>query len=79
MDFTGITFAVLAAVVSAGGLWWHITIARKGQASGRDRMLGAVWAGVLVLSLGRIVFLAAGGGGGAPAPAPAPAPAQLPK
>jgi hypothetical protein len=76
MDFTGIWFSVLAAVVSVGGLWWHVALAKKGQATGRDRMLGAVWAAVLVLSLGRIVYLTSAGDG---TKAPAPAPAQLPK
>lgn len=77
MDFTSLGFAIVAAVVASIGLWWHFLLAKRGIASTRDRILGGVWAALLVLSLGRILWLVAQGDGGA-GPQPRPAgPAQV--
>ena len=79
MDFASLTFAVIAAVVAAIGLAWHFTLAKKGRATGRDRLMGGVWAALLVLSLGRILWISGGGDAPKPAPAVPSAPSTLPK
>lgn len=61
MDTRGLTLPVLVAGVSALGLWWNFVLARRGKAERRDRVLGAVWAALLVLALARIVALVVAG------------------
>lgn len=70
MDFTSMSFAIIAAVVSAIGLWWHIILAKKGLATGRDRALGVMWVALIVLSLGRILWIASHGKGESPSASP---------
>ncbi|MCE9638062.1 MAG: hypothetical protein K8T90_20365 [Planctomycetes bacterium] len=79
MDFTSMSFAIIAAVIAAIGLWWHVILAKRGIATTRDRMLGGVWAAVFVLALGRILWITSNGTAPKPAPATPVAPASLPK
>lgn len=79
MDFTSMSFAIIAAVISAIGVWWHVILAKRGIATMRDRVLGGVWAAVFVLAIGRVLWITANGAAPKPAPATPAAPAPLPK
>jgi hypothetical protein len=75
MDLTSLGFAIVASVVAAIGLWWHFLLAKRGIAGPRDRILGGVWAAVLVLSLGRIAWILSHDEAPQPAPQSEPRPA----
>ena len=57
-----ILLALAVAVVSGGLLYWHIQQVKKRPATGHDKLMGAVWAAMLVLSLARVLYLVAAGG-----------------
>lgn len=73
MDVTGVVLAVVVAVVAGGLLFWHVQQVKQRPATGHDKMMAGLWAALIVLALGRVVFLVAAAGGEPPAPAPAPA------
>lgn len=76
MDVTGVVLAVVVALVAGGLLYWHIQQVKRRPATGYDKMMGALWAALVVLALGRVMFLVAAGGGKAAEPsAPAATPA----
>ena len=59
MELSGITFPVIVAVVALAGLWWHVTLARKGIATVRDRVMAALWAALFVVAGARVMWLVA--------------------
>ena len=69
MDVTGVALAVVVAVVAAGLLFWHIQQVKKRPATGHDKLMGGVWAALIVLALGRVIFLVAADAEKAPEPA----------
>jgi hypothetical protein len=74
MDVTGVVLAVAVAIVAGGLLYWHVQQVKKRPATGYDKMMGALWAALVVLALGRVAFLVSAGGGKQAEPAtPAPA------
>lgn len=75
MDVTGVVLAVVVAAVAGGLLFWHFQQVKRRPATGYDKMMGALWAALVVLALGRVMFLVAAGGEKPAEPAtPAPAP-----
>lgn len=79
MDVTGVVLAAVVAVVAIGLLYWHIQQVKKRPATGYDKMMGALWAALIVLALGRVAFLVAAGGDTPAEPvAPASAPSSIP-
>jgi hypothetical protein len=74
MDVTGVVLAVVVAVVASGLLYWHIQQVKKRPATSHDKLMGALWAALIVLALGRVAFLVSAGGTKPAEPAtPAPA------
>ena len=67
LDFSGIAFAGIATLVAAGALFWHFQQVKKRPATRHDRLMAAMWAGVVVLAAGRLIFLIIAGD--APPPA----------
>ena len=59
MDVQGIPFPSFVAAVSAAGLWWHFARARKGPITSQDKLMAAVWAALLVISVARVLWLVA--------------------
>ena len=57
IDMTGVTLAVVVAVVAAGLLVWHIQQVKKRPATTYDKAIGGVWAAVIVLAVGRAISL----------------------
>lgn len=74
MELDGIAVPVLLTVASMLGLWWHFVQARKGAATLRDRAMGGIWAAMLVLAAGRVLWLMSHPPTGRPAPAVPAAP-----
>lgn len=82
MDMNGMWLPVVVAVLSAGLLYWHVQEVRKRPATTHDKLMGAIWAAMLVFGLGRVIYLVAGGGetGGTEPTLTAPAaPSEMPK
>ena len=80
MDVTGVALAVVVGIVAAALLFWHVQQVKKRPAMGHDKLMGAVWAALIVLALARVVCLVAGGGETKlVTPVPAPTPATAPK
>ena len=83
MDMQGIWLPAVVAVLAGGLLYWHIQEVKKRPATTHDKLMGAIWAAVLVLGLGRVIILMIGGepqGGAQPAvPAAPAAPREMPK
>jgi len=59
MDWNGVGVPAIAACAALIGLWWHISRARRGDASQGDKLMGALWAAVLVVSGARVLYLVA--------------------
>ncbi len=81
MDVTGVVLAVVVASVASGLFYWHIQQVKKRPATSHDKLMGAIWAALIVLALVRVAFLVVAGGDqpGEPAsPAPAATPAAAP-
>ncbi len=57
-------FPAIVAVLSAVGLFWHISQARKGPVTTQQKAMGGAWAALLVLALCYIVWLVVSGGSG---------------
>lgn len=59
MDVKGMAFPAIVAAVSAAGLFWHFSRARKGPITGQDKAMGGAWAAMLVLAAARVLYLVA--------------------
>ena len=59
MDVHGIPFPSFVAAFSAAGLWWHFARAQKGPITRQDKVMAAIWAALLVISVARVVVLVA--------------------
>lgn len=57
MQLDSLVAAALATIASIVGLWWHFKQARAGKATTRDRAMGGLWAAMLVLAGGRVLWL----------------------
>jgi uncharacterized membrane protein len=70
MDVTGVVLSAAVALVAGGLLFWHIQQVRKRPATGHDKLMAALWAALVVLALGRLLYLVANPEPSEPAPAP---------
>lgn len=57
LDSTGIALAVVVAVVAAGLLFWHIQQVKQRPATSYDKLVGGLWAAMIVLAVGRALSL----------------------
>jgi len=57
MDTTGVALAVVVAIVAAGLLYWHIQQVKQRPATSYDKLVGGLWAAMIVLAVGRAISL----------------------
>ncbi len=57
IDTTGVALAVIVAIVAAGLFFWHVQQVKQRPATGYDKLVGGLWAAVVVLAIGRAISL----------------------